>query len=84
MEIFFQQLALKLDKERPNWRKDTVILIDNAPYHTCKATLKVLEGLKLPVLFTGPHSYDAAPCELVFAHFKKGDINPNRVLTGKS
>ena len=41
------------------------------------------QKLKLPVLFTGPHSYDAAPAELYFAHFKAADINPRKVKTGK-
>ena len=83
MEIFFHSLVRQLDRERPGWRDDTVILIDNAPYHASPATYKVFATLNLPIIFTGPHSYDAAPCELFFAAFKKADINPNRVKTGK-
>ena len=83
IEIFLQSLVRKLDKERSNWRKDTVLLWDNAPYHASPATLKVLEGLKIPVLYTGPHSYDASPVELFFAHFKRADVNPRHVKTGK-
>jgi hypothetical protein len=45
--------------------------------------LKVYEDLKIPILFSGPHSYSAAPCELWFAAFKAGDINPRRVPTSK-
>ena len=44
----------------------------------------MLDALKIPTIFTGPHSYDGSPCELWFAHFKARDINPNRVPTGKS
>ena len=33
MEIFFRALVLKLDSERPRWRYDSVVLLDNAPYH---------------------------------------------------
>ena len=84
MELFFHSLVRTLDKERPGWRKDTVILLDNAPYHTGGATLKLFERLRLPILFTGPHSYAAAPCELFFASFKAKDINPRRVKTGKA
>ncbi len=97
MEIFFKSLARKLDAERPDWRKNTVILLDNvsiihshshpiqfqAPYHASSAAYDMMAGLKLPVLFTGTHSYDACPCELWFAHFKNGDLNPNRAKTGK-
>ena len=83
MRIFFQALVRKLDKERPNWRRDTIVLLDNASYHSCAATLKVFEEQQIPILFTGPHSYDAAPCELFFAAFKSADVNPRHVKTGK-
>ena len=33
MEIFFKNLVSKLDFERNGWRSDTIILLDNAPYH---------------------------------------------------
>ena len=83
MDLFFRQLVIKLDKERKGWRSDTVIILDNAPYHTGTASMKSYEGLKLPLLFTGPHSYDAAPCELFFALFKQADINPRHLPFGK-
>ena len=83
MEIFIIELVKKLDGERAEWRKNTVILLDSAPYHCSPATLRVLEKQKVPIIFTGPHSYDAAPCELFFAHFKSKDINPRHVPTGK-
>lgn len=34
-------------------------------------------------LNTIPLSYDAAPCELFFAKLKDGDLNPQKVTTGK-
>ena len=58
--------------------------MDNAAYHRSEATLRLLEDLKIPVIFTGPHSYDAAPIETFFAHFKAADINPRHVKTGKT
>jgi len=57
--------------------------LDNAPYHKSAAALKVLEDLSVPVIFTGPHSYDAVPVELLYAAFKSRDINPRHVPTGK-
>ena len=83
IEIYLHALVKKLDTERPSWREDTVIMWDNAPYHTSASTLKVLKDLRIPVIYTGPYSYDASPCELWFAHFKKKDVNPQRVKTGK-
>ena len=41
------------------------------------------ERNKVPVIFTGPHSYDASPIELFFAAFKSKDINPDKIKTGK-
>jgi transposase len=84
MEIFLHSLAQRLDRERPEWRTDTILLFDNAPYHVCDATLKIFEKLRMPLLFTGPHSFDAAPAELMFAAFKVDDINPRKVKTGKT
>ena len=84
MKIFFHSMVKKLDAERPEWRSDTVILLDNATYHTSKSTLKMLAELDVPLLFTGPHSYSASPIELLFAAFKATDINPRRMPTGKS
>ena len=54
-----------------------------AAYHTSKVAYDMLAGLKLKVIFTGAHSYDACPVEKFFAHFKKADINPRRIKTGK-
>ena len=76
MELFFRDLARKLDAERKDWRSDTLIMLDNAPYHTSQVTINLFKSLQLPICFTGPHSYDACPCELMFAHFKAADINP--------
>ena len=83
MGIFFGALVKKLEQEDKNWRRRTVLVIDNAPYHTCRSTMKILEDLNVPVLFTGPHSYSACPAELFFASFKSKDINPRHVPTGK-
>ena len=79
MEIFLRQLVLKLDQEDAEWRENTVLLLDNAPYHTSESTIDLMEGLNIPLLFTGPHSYDAAPIELLFAAFKSADINPRHI-----
>ena len=83
MELYFRGLAARLDQERPQWRRDTVIFVDGAKYHQSVQFLKVAAELRLPYMVLGPHSYNAAPCELVFAHFKKVDVNPRKVGTGK-
>ena len=83
IEIFLRQLVVQLDKDRKDWRQDTVLVFDNAPYHTSKSTMKVLRALNVPVLYTGPHSYSGVPIELWFAEFKRCDINPRKLPTGK-
>ena len=83
MDIFFKALVKKLDGERKNWRSDTLIFLDNAPYHTSDPTMKLFRDLQIPICFTGPHSYDASPVELCFGHFKAADINPNRLPVSK-
>ena len=83
MEIYLRKLVLKLDQEDADWLKNTVILLDNAPYHASEGTIGLLEGLNIPTIFTGPHSYDAAPIELLFAAFKSADVNPRHVPQGK-
>ena len=83
MGLFFRHLVKCLDSSRPKWKSNTVVLIDNAPYHKSKGILNLLEELQVPVMYTGAHSYDAAPCELLFSAFKRADINPRHVKTGK-
>ena len=81
--LYIQQLVLKLDKERPDWRKNTVITMDGASYHTAAGTYALLKKLRVPIALQGPHSYDIAPCELYFAAFKRADVNPRKVPTTK-
>ena len=42
-----------------------------------------LAKMRLPVTFSGPYSYSTAPCESIFASLKFGDLNPERLPTGK-
>ena len=83
MELFFGSFIKMMDEKKPGWRKDTVLMMDNAAYHTSSTMMKFYEDHQLPILFTGPHSYAASPVELFFAHFKKQDINPRKLPTGK-
>jgi hypothetical protein len=83
LAIFLRQLCSKLDKETRDWRDHYLCVLDNASYHTSSATIRLFEQLRVPVCFTGPHSYDACPAELLFAAFKSRDINPRHVPAGK-
>ena len=81
--LFMQHLAKALDADRPGWRQNTIILLDNASYHKSTATIEVLEALILPVMYSGPYSFNIAPCELLFSLLKRDVINPNDLPLGK-
>ena len=72
-----------MDLESSEWRKDTVILHDNARYATSEEMREYFRKMAAPVLYSGPYSFSAAPIELLFGHVKRGDVNPERVQTGK-
>ena len=81
--MYFRELCKMLDRERPGWRKDTILLLDGAPYHLSRTTMAAMEKLRIPVCFLGPHSYNTAPAELVFAALKRGHLNPMQKQTGR-
>ena len=60
-----------------------MILLDNAAWHTNPLMKRRLQMMDLSVIFSGPYSYSAAPVELVFAALKLGNLNPDRLPTGK-
>jgi hypothetical protein len=70
MKVFLSQLSSRLDVDRPNWRLDSILLLDGASYHTCPEMRAHMHTLRLPIMFTAPYSYDASPVELFFAYFK--------------
>ena len=81
MRLFFRDLVRVLSSEHRTWRNNTVIFYDNAPSN--KLTIELMRELNIPIMFTGPYSYDASPCESWFALFKKVNINPRKLGTGK-
>ena len=81
--MYFSHFIRMMDQKKQGWRKDTVLMLDNAPYHVGSIMMVFYRKHKLPIIFTGPHSYSASPIELFFAHFKKSDVNPSQLPTGK-
>ena len=53
--IFVRQLLLKLDKERPGWRRNTIVTLDGARYHKAADTYELLVNLDIPVAMLGPY-----------------------------
>ena len=53
--LFLIKLSNHLDEVKPNWRQNTVLMVDNAPYHRSKLMMSKYELLKIPILFLGPY-----------------------------
>ena len=68
------ELATKLDNVKPDWRDTHVILLDNMASHKTKNSIKVLENIRAPYLFSAPASYKAMPIESVFKYLKLTDF----------
>ncbi len=83
MLAYLQHLIAELDEERPGWRGDTFILLDGARYHTGEDIREYIHKMRLPVIWSAPYSYSTAPIELLFAGLKFGELNPERLPTGK-
>ena len=82
-QLFLSHLSSQLDRDRPDWRHNTVVLMDGATYNTAPETQSHMQRLGMPFIFTAPYSYDASPCELFFAHFKSSLLIPPELPTGK-
>ena len=78
-KMMLLRLVEILDLEDKNWRANTILLLDNASYHKGKSIIKLLNGLKVPTLFTSPYSPMLSPIELLFASIKRSDINPDNI-----
>ena len=83
-QLFLRYLSLKLDRDRPGWRENTVITLDGASYHKAAATRELMGKLRLPISMIGPYGYQAQTAELFFAAFKSDDFNPYHIATTKS
>ena len=81
--LFFRDLIEKLDHGTPDWRDDTVFLLDGARYHTSAEMIAYFEQLRVQVMFTAPYSYESSPVERLFSALKLGELNQERGPTGK-
>ena len=82
--LFIRELVSKLSEEDRRWRQNTLLIWDGAAYHKSRGTQEVLRELNVPIMITGPYSYDVSPCEKWFANFKRVNINPRKVSAGKT
>ena len=80
---FLHRLAGQLDGEDPDWRENTILVLDGASYHRGVEACKALAALRVPTMIASPYGFDAAPAEKIFALLKLGDLNPACIRTGK-
>jgi hypothetical protein len=73
--LFLIKLVSHLTDQDPDWRANTVIVLDNAPYHRSRVMTAWCRELKLPLMFLGPYQYSMAPIELMFSFMKNRDLN---------
>ena len=57
MELFFTDFIRLLNSKDRHWKNHTILLLDNAPYHSSKEMMAFYSKHQLPIIFTGPHSY---------------------------
>ena len=80
---FMQRLALQLDSEDPDWRNDTLLVLDGAATHRSKETSHAMAAIQIPAMIAGPYGFDGSPAEKLFAILKTGELNQWGVKTGK-
>ena len=68
---FILALSLKLQEDDPLWRSRTIFYLDNATYHRSNYLMDKFTQFQVPVLYSGPYSYDSATVEKVFASIKR-------------
>jgi hypothetical protein len=64
------KLMLRISTQYPNWRENTVIMLDNAPYHRSLNNMRRYQTLKVPIMFLGPYHFKLAPIELFLSYLK--------------
>ena len=84
MVSYMSRLATVLKMEDRNWLQNTILLVDGAKYHKSPATRKVFKQIGASYIISSPYSYDAAPVELYFSYFKRVQVNPEHLKTGKA
>ena len=72
-------MIAKLDVERPNWRLDTILLVDGAKLHTTELLKEIYQKLKVPIMVAPPYAWNLVATEKWHNMFKAGELNP----TGK-
>ncbi len=80
---FLSHLVVVLSAEDPDWRANTILLLDNAAYHHTDTVLNQLKLQGIDHIFLGPYGFSSAPIETFFSALKRTQLNPHHQATGK-
>lgn len=81
--LFIRDLVRQLNEQDRRWRSKTLIFWDGARYHQSASAMKLLAELQVPIAVSGPYGYSCSPCELWYSLFKRVQINPRKIKSGK-
>jgi transposase len=70
--LFLRHLISQLDRDTPGWQENSLILLDNAPYHGGVEIRENMRKMQVPVIYSAAYCYSSAPIETLFAHLKLG------------
>jgi DDE superfamily endonuclease len=73
---FLIKLVEHMNSVDKDWRKESIVMLDNAQYHRGAVTTEIFKNLDLPVLYLGPYHFKMAPVEMMFSHIKRYSLNP--------
>jgi hypothetical protein len=69
--VFMDELSERLTRDDPNWRRNTIWLVDNHKMHHHKTVLDVIQKKKIPIFFSAPASFEILGVEMWFSHVKR-------------
>ena len=81
--LFYTKLVEKLQRENPDFRRNTLIVVDGCSAHVAKAVKEQLLLIGVPLAVTAGYSYQSSPIEYFFSQFKRTDLNLERKPMGK-
>ena len=67
---FVRELVAKLDEDRPNWRDDTILLVDGAKMHSTELVQQIYQKLKVPIMIAPPYAWNLVATESFHSLFK--------------
>jgi transposase len=68
--LYIMKLAQRLYLHDRHWRDNTILMMDNAPYHRSAVNMQRYSKHRIPIMFLGPYHFKLAPVEMMFSYIK--------------